>query len=1013
MSVSSSKNPDSPFLARAADGLLLAGVVAAAFLLGCYEMADSDIWWHLSGGRWIRTHGHVPGLDPFTFGSANRPWVDVHWSFEVLASLAYGAGGVAALVLLAAGAGALATLAAVTARRRGWPVTIAVACMLSALVLLSWRFDPRPEIFSLLYLSLFLAILLRVQERPALAWLLVPVQVLWANMQGLFVLGPVVMALFVAAAAVELAWDRVRGRAIGTPERKRWWFHVGGAAAAVAAACLVNPYFIDGARFPFDLYPKVAQEGNPYKEYIDELASPRKLVAGSKENLLANWYIRDLYFLLLALPVSFLVPAAWRTWQGVQRRNRGRAVAGQPQAGPWIAAAMAAFALVLLSTVALPRRGLPDGLAAVGSYTSVLWILGGVAAALVLLRRSRRAAAVAGLGAAAMAAWNVWLRAYFLADPVSQPSNSVLMAAGLLAAVALMLADTIRLFRLLLAGAFGFLAVRAIQNDSRFALVAAVVMAWNLGEWAMEVAPGLAPLPRARLAWAARGIVAVLLVGLMAAVVTDSYGRWTGEPRHFSLAEQPFEFAHEAVRFAGSPGLPEHALLYELGQTGLYDFYHGPQRKPYMDGRLEMPALQTFQTYVRIQDWLAAGDPRWQAEVDRLGRPLLLLTHPQHTLGEADLLTHPQWRCIYFDALAGVYVARGTADETAFPSVDFAARHFHDAAEPSVPDVPGSALRELQALASLGSRLRVLSLQADQSDHRERARALRVPVLLRALDRGELALKLDTARQAMAWRLLGDCYRCLAPEKTPGPPGPALPWDPAIGLPYAQATYCYRRASELAPGESAALLALYDIFATRHMYDAQARVGERLERVKPLPAGEARKLSQLLQESTSALSGTAAQPIPQRVTALLEAGRAEAAVQLLEKADAAGAVTWTWPLAERAASAYLHLGQPDAARRVWERANSAPSEALYRCRVAETYWVERDFSKATSRLDITFSQDPQLPDACWGLAMLAVQCGDAPTGLEACRAGLKLTLSGPQRADLQTLEALLTRHAGP
>jgi hypothetical protein len=69
---------------RLLDGLLLLALTAVVFLLGCYEMGDSDIWWHLRGGEWILEHGRVPGLDPFTFGSADKLWVDIHWSYEVL-----------------------------------------------------------------------------------------------------------------------------------------------------------------------------------------------------------------------------------------------------------------------------------------------------------------------------------------------------------------------------------------------------------------------------------------------------------------------------------------------------------------------------------------------------------------------------------------------------------------------------------------------------------------------------------------------------------------------------------------------------------------------------------------------------------------------------------------------------------------------------------------------------------------------------------------------------------------
>src|SRR5215469_1771394 len=123
---------------RFVDGLLLLLLSVVVFLLGCYEMGDSDIWWHLRGGQWILEHRHVPHLDPFTFGSADREWIDIHWSYEVLLALAYRAGGVGALVLLGATAGALALLAVLTARRRQWPVSVIVLCWLPALILLSF-----------------------------------------------------------------------------------------------------------------------------------------------------------------------------------------------------------------------------------------------------------------------------------------------------------------------------------------------------------------------------------------------------------------------------------------------------------------------------------------------------------------------------------------------------------------------------------------------------------------------------------------------------------------------------------------------------------------------------------------------------------------------------------------------------------------------------------------------------------------------------------------------------------
>jgi hypothetical protein len=80
------------------------------------------------------------------------------------------------------------------------------------------------------------------------------------------------------------------------------------------------------------------------------------------------------------------------------------------------------------------------------------------------------------------------------------------------------------------------------------------------------------------------------------AVVTDHYYSFTGDDIHFGLRERPLTFAHEAVRFAGRANMPDRALVFGVEQTGVYVYHNGPDRKLFMDSRLEVPTLATFQT---------------------------------------------------------------------------------------------------------------------------------------------------------------------------------------------------------------------------------------------------------------------------------------------------------------------------------------------------------------------------------------------------------------------------------
>src|SRR5690349_1734497 len=78
-----------------ADRAATVALVVVAGWLGCVELLDSDVWWHLASGRWIVANRGVPRLDPFSFASADRPWIDLHWGFQVLLWMVYRAGGVA------------------------------------------------------------------------------------------------------------------------------------------------------------------------------------------------------------------------------------------------------------------------------------------------------------------------------------------------------------------------------------------------------------------------------------------------------------------------------------------------------------------------------------------------------------------------------------------------------------------------------------------------------------------------------------------------------------------------------------------------------------------------------------------------------------------------------------------------------------------------------------------------------------------------------------------------------
>ncbi len=250
------------------DVALVAAFLTLTFLLGLFPLKDTDFWWHLRTGDLIRQTGVVPKTDLYTFTSQDKPWIDLHWTFQVAISWLYERGGVPALTLAKSAITCLAVFLLITSRKRGWPIWAMLLAWLPALLVLSGRNYVRPETLTLLYLSMFLAILTRIDRMPHLAWLLPLVQTAWVNAQGLFVFGPILLSMALLDALVRPG-SFAKGRG-------KWWTIVGVSSVLTGLACFLNPYGLSGALYPLEIagtmrnkiFSKTIEELKPIPDFI-------------------------------------------------------------------------------------------------------------------------------------------------------------------------------------------------------------------------------------------------------------------------------------------------------------------------------------------------------------------------------------------------------------------------------------------------------------------------------------------------------------------------------------------------------------------------------------------------------------------------------------------------------------------------------------------------------------------------------------------------------------------------
>ena len=241
------------------DLYVAAGVLVMGFLTSVVRVSNSAIWTHLRAGQLILGHGPLT-TDPFSYTEAGRRWVDIPWLFQASAAGLYGLGAlifpgdlargdrVGVMVLVAANAlvRALTILVLMLGLRRPGPGLWWVAvCAALALEGLAGPAPLAPESWGMLLLAVELVLLHRAMDpgrKGAAGWELVPLFLLWANVDASFLIGLLVLAGAAIGALFERKGEPGKGAEVGSwTATPRVGLMVLGASAA---ACLVNPSFV-------------------------------------------------------------------------------------------------------------------------------------------------------------------------------------------------------------------------------------------------------------------------------------------------------------------------------------------------------------------------------------------------------------------------------------------------------------------------------------------------------------------------------------------------------------------------------------------------------------------------------------------------------------------------------------------------------------------------------------------------------------------------------------------------
>ena len=214
-------------------------VILLAVLLGCTVIVETSTLVHVKTGQYLAGHGFLPPAnDFFSYTATERPWVNLSWLFDLLSSVAFGIGSFIGLSLFKAVLGGIAFGLVAHTSRPGVSTWWGSICAVLAVLACQPRFTAQPEVVTLIGVAgclwLLHGWLWNVRSRKV--WMLIPLCILWSNLDDHAWWGPFLLLLYGCG---ESLGHLVRHPGVASPtQRKTLWIVIAGCIAGL----LVNPF---------------------------------------------------------------------------------------------------------------------------------------------------------------------------------------------------------------------------------------------------------------------------------------------------------------------------------------------------------------------------------------------------------------------------------------------------------------------------------------------------------------------------------------------------------------------------------------------------------------------------------------------------------------------------------------------------------------------------------------------------------------------------------------------------
>jgi tetratricopeptide (TPR) repeat protein len=279
-------------------------ILIGYFIAWPIVMYDTDLWYHLSGGRYLWQNGTIARDAFFSYITPPKSWYNYYWLFQAVVYKIFQWTDYYGLIVLRCFLYFLTALfICLSFVRRHENRTelllgffLFVAC---AIVILSRELAVRPHLFSYLFIVVFLYILELNRDK---IWLLPLLGIFWSNIHGIEY---PVMFLIVFAYLAEIYWRQFRKIPTGDASgKKEKWLLI-----SVFYTIFITPGVIELVQTPFSVSFQNAAYQHLYVSELLPIPFPNFFVFAPVS---IKGLVSSLQNLIVVLTAAFLLIGLWK-----------------------------------------------------------------------------------------------------------------------------------------------------------------------------------------------------------------------------------------------------------------------------------------------------------------------------------------------------------------------------------------------------------------------------------------------------------------------------------------------------------------------------------------------------------------------------------------------------------------------------------------------------------------------------------------------------------------------------